>query len=69
MDGNKSWESALPRPVTDCPGSALEVGGSNVPLLGEITFYSRRLQGIDIKEILFAGFTLEAISQVRSMAG
>ena len=63
MDGSKMWEGSIPRPVTDCPGAALEVGSSNVPLLGDIIFYPRRLQEMDMKEIIFAGFTLEAIAQ------
>jgi hypothetical protein len=63
VDGAKSFESQLARPVTDCSGQVLEVGG-NAPLLGEITFYPRRLREVDLKEVLFAGFTLEAIAQV-----
>ncbi len=67
LDGGKTFESRLPRPVTDCSGQVLEVGGK-APLLGEITFYPRRLREIDLKEILFAGFTLEAIAQVCRLA-
>ena len=55
----------LPRPLTDCTGSSLLVGGPGASL-GEITFYSRRLLQTDMNELLYAGFTLGAIADGRA---
>jgi hypothetical protein len=63
MDAEMTHESALPRPVTDCAGNAIEIGSADVPQLGEIVFYPHKMEAIHFKEILFAGFTLEAINE------
>ena len=63
VDAEKKFEGALPRPVTDCSGLALEVGSQDVPRLGEITFYPHKMTQVAMKEIYFAGFTLEAIAE------
>ena len=63
VDAEKKSEQALPRPVTDCSGNTLEIGGPNVPQLGQVIFYPRRLQRMDMQEVMFAGFTLEELAE------
>jgi hypothetical protein len=50
-------------PVTDCSGLAIEIGGEDVQQLGEITFYPHRLGQIDMREVLYAGYSLESIAE------
>ena len=59
MDGYLQSSAILERPVTDCHGKALEIGDSNIPSLGELTFFARALTEVEMREIMFAGFTLQ----------
>jgi len=59
MDGDEQSSAPLERPVTDCSGKALEIGDSNILQLGEITFFARALTEVEMREIMFAGFTLQ----------
>ena len=59
MDGDLQSSAAIERPVTDCHGKALEIGDQNIPQLGEITFFARALTEVEMREIMFAGFTLQ----------
>jgi hypothetical protein len=52
----------LTRPITDCSGIGLEVGDAGIPKLGEITFFARALTVVEMKEIMYTGFTLQAVS-------
>jgi hypothetical protein len=63
VDAEMTHEATLPRPITDCAGQAIEIGSADVPQLGEIVFYPHKMEQVHFKEILFAGFTLEAINE------
>ena len=62
VDSKLSFESALPREVTDCGGNVLMLGDDDIPVLGELTFYPRALKAGALQEIMSAGFTLEALA-------
>ena len=64
QDGVLRSNATLPRPVTDCAGSTLELGGPGL-LLGELTFYAQVLSPTDISDILNLGFTLGSIATGR----
>ena len=53
---------SIDRPVTDCSGRGLQIGDADVPLLGEVTFFPRALDMNSMREILYAGYTLQAIA-------
>jgi hypothetical protein len=59
MDGYEQSSAPLERPVTDCSGKALEIGDSNILQLGEVTFFARAVTEVEMREIMFAGFTLQ----------
>lgn len=42
---------------------AVNTGSPDVPNLGEITFYPHKITQIQMQEILYAGFTFEAIAE------
>ena len=63
VDAELSFETSLPRPVTDCKGTAIEIGSPDIPSLGEVIFYPHKMTQLHFKEIMFAGFTLEAINE------
>jgi hypothetical protein len=65
VDAEKTFESSLVRPVTDCSGLKLEIGSEDVPRLGEVTFYPYRMTRVPMTEILYAGFSLGAIAEGR----
>jgi hypothetical protein len=52
----------ISRPVTDCSGMTLELGDTNIPTLGEVTFFARALSQIEMEEIMRTGFTLNDIA-------
>lgn len=52
----------LVRPITDCSGLELEIGDTQVPTLGEVTFYARALSAEEMDEIMVSGFTLQSIA-------
>ena len=64
-DAKLQMEVNLKRPVTDCTGSALEIGGMGVPSLGAITFFPRQLTQLEMEEIMFLGHTSEAVASGR----
>ena len=66
MDGDLQSSTTLERPVTDCHGKALEIGDNNVPKLGEVTFFARALTEVEMREIMFAGFTLQVFPKLMS---
>ncbi len=63
VDADMTFETALQRPVTDCASRELQVGSSDIPMMGEIVFYPHKLTQIQFKEIIYAGYTLEAINE------
>ena len=63
VDAVLSFESALPREVTDCGGNVLMLGDYDMPALGEIIFYPHALKAAAMEEIVYAGYTLEAIAE------
>ena len=66
LDGDLQSSTALERPVTDCHGKALEIGDNNIPQLGELTFFARALTEVEMREIMFAGFTLQVLPKLMS---
>jgi hypothetical protein len=56
---------ALPRPVTDCAGIALEVGGRGARL-GDVTVYARGLVAAELSELILYGSTLANIASGNS---
>lgn len=62
MDGAETDSVQIQRPVTDCSGISLELGDLNIHTLGEVTFFARALTLVEQQEIMFAGFTLQAIA-------
>jgi hypothetical protein len=62
VDAEMTFESALPREVTDCEGNILELGDYNIPSLGEMIFAANALNQQQLREIMFAGFTLQDIA-------
>ena len=52
----------LKRPVTDCEGRALIVGGADIPRFGDIPFFPRQLSTREMVEIMSAGFTFESLA-------
>ena len=63
VDAEMTFETALERPVTDCASGEILIGSRDIPMMGEIVFYPHKLTQIQFKEIIFAGFTLEAINE------
>jgi len=63
LDGVMTDSSVIQRPVTDCSGLSLELGDTNIPTLGEVTFFARKLAPVEMQEIMFAGFTLQVCSR------
>jgi hypothetical protein len=66
VDSKLSFESVLPREVTDCGGNVLLLGDDDFPVLGEVTFYPHALKSGVLQEIMSAGFTLEALAEGRA---
>ena len=62
VDAEMTFESALPREVTDCEGNILELGDFDIPSLGEMTFAPNALSQQQMLEIMFAGFSLQDIA-------
>ena len=57
----QSWHT-IDRPVTDCSGRGLHIGDAGVRKLGEVTFFPYTLNQNSMLEILYAGYTLQAIA-------
>lgn len=66
LDGDLQSSTNINRSVTDCQGKALEIGDSNIPQLGELTFFARALTEVEMREIMFAGFTLQVFPKLMS---
>lgn len=64
QDGELRSTRPLPRPVTDCSTTALEMGDVGLQL-GEVTSFARALSASEISEIMFAGFPFGAIAAGR----
>ena len=67
MDGNQQSSVILERPVTDCKGKVLEIGDSNIPQLGEVIFFARALTEVELREIMFTGFTLQVFPHTHQL--
>lgn len=61
-DGDLDATVALHRPVTDCTGIPLEIGGPALPALGEIVFFPRELSVAEMKELMFFGHSFASIA-------
>ena len=62
VDAKLQATKTMPRPITDCAGRALEVGGPGILNFGEVAVVSRKITQTELGEIMANGFTLNAIA-------